>query len=228
MPHKPRPLQLPPKVGCSASQSRSSARYEIAISQMPLPTTTASTAAAATAVTATHLTAGHHRLRAYRPPNTRSSIPRSKDGSGSARTSAIVQPQNRSASLCCRRASCTITRRSAYVYLFDLVACVCILLTHSLTWIACWQDLIPSGVIPLEYYVVNIKYLERKFSFLLKLAFDGFKDMTTQYKLQAESRDLLDTWFEKIKRQVRTIAHSCSRARSSLSFSFSPSRTNER
>jgi hypothetical protein len=64
------------------------------------------------------------------------------------------------------------------------------------------QDMIPSGVVPLEYYVVNIKYMERKFSFLLKLAFDGFKDMTSQYKLQAETKDLLETWVEKIKKQV--------------------------
>jgi hypothetical protein len=62
--------------------------------------------------------------------------------------------------------------------------------------------MIPSGVVPLEYYVVNIKYMERKFSFLLKLAFDGFKDMTSQYKLQAETKDLLETWVEKIKKQV--------------------------
>eukprot|EP01094_Clydonella_sp_ATCC50884_P011134 TRINITY_DN2092_c0_g1_i2.p1 TRINITY_DN2092_c0_g1~~TRINITY_DN2092_c0_g1_i2.p1 ORF type:complete len:309 (+),score=99.25 TRINITY_DN2092_c0_g1_i2:112-1038(+) len=63
------------------------------------------------------------------------------------------------------------------------------------------RDALASGVIPLEYYVANVKKVEKKFSFLLTKSFDGFRGMTTQYKLQAETRDLLDIWLELIKKQ---------------------------
>ena len=66
------------------------------------------------------------------------------------------------------------------------------------------RDTCPAGVIPLEYYVVRKKLnKKRKFSMMLTLAYDGFRNMTGSYKLQADTLEQMEVWFEKIKKRVR-------------------------
>ena len=65
------------------------------------------------------------------------------------------------------------------------------------------KDATPCGVIPLEYYVIRKKLnKKRKFSMMLTLASDAFKNMTGSYKLQADTLESMECWFEKIKKKV--------------------------
>mmetsp|Transcript_19495 Transcript_19495/g.74816 ORF Transcript_19495/g.74816 Transcript_19495/m.74816 type:complete len:687 (-) Transcript_19495:83-2143(-) len=64
------------------------------------------------------------------------------------------------------------------------------------------RDATPCGVIPLEYYVIRKKLnKKRKFSMMLTLACDAFKNMTGSYKLQADTLESMESWFDKIKRK---------------------------
>lgn len=64
------------------------------------------------------------------------------------------------------------------------------------------KDATPCGVIPLEYYVIRKKLnKKRKYSMMLTLASDAFKNMTGSYKLQADTLESMESWFEKIKKK---------------------------
>jgi hypothetical protein len=67
------------------------------------------------------------------------------------------------------------------------------------------KDPVPAGVIPLEYYVIQKKLSKKKFNMILELSVpinETFKTLTISYKLQADSLDQLNYWFDRIRKKV--------------------------
>ena len=67
------------------------------------------------------------------------------------------------------------------------------------------KDPLPAGAIPLEYYVIQKKLKKKKFNMTLELSVplnEIFKTLTISYKLQADSIDQLNFWFDRIRKKV--------------------------
>ena len=66
------------------------------------------------------------------------------------------------------------------------------------------KELSAAGVIPLEYYAVSRRVLpqKKKFGLLLSLSVSCFPDLTQIYKLQAETEQQLEKWFEALQHRV--------------------------
>jgi len=63
------------------------------------------------------------------------------------------------------------------------------------------NDSAPSGMIPLQYYTITKRIKKKKYGFLLNVTGEYFSQQTLTFKLQAETPEQLDIWFENVEKK---------------------------